>query len=108
MRERQRELARGRNVRDRGPRHRHRRRSRRRGEGLPQADPTIRASRRQAERPDIGADALATDLRTRDESDRERMQPAGDAVLIDTTHLEVDDVVARIEELVRARTVATP
>jgi CMP/dCMP kinase len=73
-----------------------------------QADPTIRASRRQAERPDIGADALATDLRTRDASDRERMQPAADAELIDTTNLEVDDVVEQIEALVRARTVATP
>jgi cytidylate kinase len=73
-----------------------------------QADPTIRASRRQAERPDIGADALATDLRTRDASDRERMQPAEDAELIDTTHLEVDDVVGRIQELVRARTAAAP
>ncbi len=71
-----------------------------------QADPEIRAQRRQAERPDIGADALATDLRTRDESDRVRMQPADDAVLIDTTDLQVDDVVARIEELVRARSVA--
>jgi CMP/dCMP kinase len=73
-----------------------------------QADPTIRAGRRQAERPDIGADALATDLRTRDASDRERMQPAPDAELIDTTNLEVDDVVEQIEALVRARTVATP
>ncbi len=67
-----------------------------------QADPEVRAQRRQAERPDIGADALATDLRTRDESDRARMQPADDAQLIDTTDLEVDDVVTRIEELVRA------
>jgi len=72
-----------------------------------QADPQVRAQRRQTERPDIGADALATDLRTRAESDRARMQPADDAVLIDTTHLQVDDVVARIEELVRARSVAT-
>jgi cytidylate kinase len=71
-----------------------------------QADPTIRASRRQAERPDIGADALATDLRIRDASDRERMQPAEDAELIDTTNLEVDDVVGRIEALVRSRSVA--
>jgi cytidylate kinase len=68
-----------------------------------QADPSIRAARRQAERPDIGADALATDLRARDESDRERMEPAGDAVLIDTTRLEVEDVVSRIEQLVRER-----
>ena len=72
-----------------------------------QADPSIRAKRRQAERPDIGADALATDLRTRDESDRVRMQPAEDAELIDTTDLEVDDVVTRIEELIRARSLAT-
>jgi cytidylate kinase len=72
-----------------------------------QADPDIRARRRQAERPDIGADALATDLRARDKLDRERMQPAGDAILIDTTDLEVDDVVARIEALIRERALAT-
>jgi CMP/dCMP kinase len=72
-----------------------------------QADPDIRARRRQAERPDIGADALATDLRARDKLDRERMQPAEDAVLIDTTDLEVDDVVTQIEALVRERAVAT-
>jgi cytidylate kinase len=71
-----------------------------------QADPATRATRRQSERPDIGTDALATDLRTRDASDRERMQPAADAELIDTTHLEVDDVVERIEKLVRAHSVA--
>ena len=59
------------------------------------------------QRPDIGADALATDLRTRDESDRARMQPAEDAVLIDTTELEVDDVVARIERLIRDRSLAS-
>jgi len=67
------------------------------------ADRGIRARRRQAERPEIGADALATDLRLRDESDAARMQPAGDAILIDTTDLDVEDVVAQIEELVRAR-----
>jgi cytidylate kinase len=67
------------------------------------ADPEIRARRRQAERPEIGGDALATDLRLRDRSDAERMHPAEDAQLIDTTNLEVDDVVDRIEELVRAR-----
>ena len=67
------------------------------------ADPEVRARRRVAERPDIGADALATDLRLRDESDAERMGRADDAVEIDTTHLEVEDVVARIEALVRER-----
>jgi CMP/dCMP kinase len=67
------------------------------------ADPEIRAQRRKAERPEIGSDALATDLRLRDQSDAARMRPAQDAELIDTTNLEVDDVVDRIEELVRAR-----
>ena len=70
------------------------------------ADAAVRAARRQAERPDIGADALATDLKLRDESDRTRMQPADDAEQIDTTKLDVDEVVSRIEELVRARTAA--
>jgi cytidylate kinase len=71
-----------------------------------QADPAIRTRRRQAERPDIGADALATDLRARDESDRVRMQPAEDAELIDTTDLEVDDVVGQIQALIRSRSLA--
>jgi CMP/dCMP kinase len=67
------------------------------------ADRQVRAQRRLAERPEIGADALATDLRMRDESDKVRMQPAGDAEQIDTTELDVEDVVARIEKMVRAR-----
>lgn len=67
------------------------------------ADQKIRAERRQAERPDIGGDALATDLRLRDESDAARMQPADDANLIDTTDLDVEDVVNRIQQLVRSR-----
>ena len=70
------------------------------------ADPAVRAERRHAERPEIGHDVLATDLKLRDESDAARMQPAPDAVEIDTTELEVDDVVSRIEELVRARSAA--
>jgi CMP/dCMP kinase len=67
------------------------------------ADEDVRARRRLAERPDIGPDALVTDLRLRDESDRERTQPAADAAVIDTSSLEVDDVVERIERLVRER-----
>ena len=67
------------------------------------ADTTTRARRRMAERPGIGADALATDLRLRDESDAAQMRAAPDAERIDTSTLTVDDVVARIEELVRAR-----
>jgi cytidylate kinase len=70
------------------------------------ADSTTRARRRQAERPDIGGDALATDLRLRDESDKARMQPAPDAEQIDTTTLEVEDVVDRIQQLVQQRLAA--
>jgi CMP/dCMP kinase len=67
------------------------------------ADSDIRARRRQAERPDIGGDALVTDLRRRDQSDAARMHPADDAQQIDTTDLEVENVVDHIEELVRSR-----
>jgi CMP/dCMP kinase len=67
------------------------------------AERTVREQRRQSERPDIGADALATDLRARDDSDRARMQPAEDAEVIDTSELDVENVVDRIEALVRSR-----
>jgi cytidylate kinase len=70
------------------------------------ADRDERARRRMADRPGIGADALATDLRMRDEKDAERMKPAEDAREIDTTGLRVEDVVERIEMLVRERTAA--
>jgi cytidylate kinase len=70
------------------------------------ADRDERAKRRMADRPGIGADALATDLKSRDEKDAERMRPADDAQQIDTTDLRVEDVVERIEALVRDRTAA--
>jgi CMP/dCMP kinase len=70
------------------------------------ADRDERARRRMEDRPGIGADALATDLRLRDEKDAERMRPAEDAREIDTTGLNVEDVVERIEALVRERTPA--
>jgi cytidylate kinase len=67
------------------------------------ADESERARRRIAERPGRAADALATDLRLRDERDAAQMRAAPDAEQIDTTDLSIDDVVARIEELVKAR-----
>jgi cytidylate kinase len=70
------------------------------------ADTEERAKRRMTDRPGIGRDALATDLKMRDESDAARMQPAEDAQEIDTTNLRVEDVVDRIEAMVRARTPA--
>ena len=62
-----------------------------------------RARRRTAERPGVRADALAEDLRRRDERDEVNTQPADDAVLLDTTELTVDVVVARIVALVEER-----
>ncbi|HSK17378.1 MAG TPA: (d)CMP kinase [Gaiellaceae bacterium] len=62
-----------------------------------------RARRRQADRPEIGAEALATDLRMRDERDAAQMRPALDAETIDTTELTVAAVLDRIERLVEGR-----
>jgi CMP/dCMP kinase len=70
------------------------------------ADAAERARRRVADRPEIGAEALATDLRLRDERDAAQMQPAPDAEQIDTTDLSVEDVVDRIESLVQSRSKA--
>ena len=67
------------------------------------ADPAERARRRLADRPEIGAEALATDLRLRDERDAAQMRPAPDAETIDTTDLSVEDVLGRIESLIHAR-----
>ena len=67
------------------------------------ADEAERARRRSADRPGVGAETLAADLRRRDERDAVNTQPADDAVLLDTTNLSVDEVVDRIEELVEAR-----
>jgi CMP/dCMP kinase len=67
------------------------------------ADAAERARRRMVDRPEIGADVLATDLRLRDQRDADRLTPAPDAVVIDTTDRTVDDVVDQIEALVRER-----
>ena len=67
------------------------------------AEADERARRRTAERPGIGADALATDLRLRDERDAPNLQAAPDAETIDTTARSIDEVVARIEQMIAAR-----
>jgi CMP/dCMP kinase len=68
------------------------------------ADAGERARRRVAERPEIGAEALATDLRLRDERDAAQMEPAPDAETIDTTELAVEEVVERIARVIAERT----
>jgi cytidylate kinase len=65
-----------------------------------EADPEERARRRVAERPGIGADALVTDLKTRDRRDAVNTHRAPGAIVIDTTALTVDEVVGRIAALV--------
>jgi cytidylate kinase len=67
------------------------------------ADAAERARRRVADRPEIGEEALATDLRLRDERDAAQMTAAPDAQQIDTTELSVGEVVDLIEQLVLAR-----
>ena len=67
------------------------------------ADAEERARRRVSDRPEIGEEALATDLRLRDQRDAAQMKAAPDAREIDTTYLSVDEVVDLIEQLVHAR-----
>lgn len=67
------------------------------------ADAEERARRRTDERPGLGADALATDLRLRDKRDAKQLEAAPDAERIDTTHLGIEEVVARIEALAASR-----
>jgi CMP/dCMP kinase len=67
------------------------------------ASETERARRRTEERPGFEAESLAADLRRRDERDAINTQPAADAVLLDTTDLDIDEVVVRIAALVEER-----
>jgi cytidylate kinase len=64
------------------------------------ADESERTRRRGAERPAVGSDTLAADLRMRDERDAVNTKPADDALVLDTTSLTVDEVVDRIATLV--------
>ena len=66
------------------------------------ADAEVRAARRVGERAaDLGA--VADAIRRRDASDARQSVPADDAASIDTSSLTLDEVVARVMELVRER-----
>jgi cytidylate kinase len=73
------------------------------------ADPVVREQRRMEQQKIKGEVTanLAADLRARDHRDRTRaaspLQPATDAVVIDSTNLGEDDVLAQVEELVRRK-----
>ena len=70
------------------------------------ADPAVRAERRHAEREGIAADELAEEMQRRDERDRINTHRADDAVEVDTTHLDLEQVVDLIEGLVRRKAIA--
>jgi len=72
-----------------------------------EADPAVRVDRRmkQREAPPEQASKIAAELHDRDHRDSTRaaspLVAAEDAVVLDSTHLTIDDVVARAEELVK-------
>jgi cytidylate kinase len=73
------------------------------------ADPVIREQRRIQQQHSRGAsaEAMAAELRERDKRDRTRanspLEPAKDAMLLDSTSLSEDEVVERIEALVQEK-----
>src|SRR6202451_146336 len=73
------------------------------------ADPVVREQRRMEQQKIKGevAAKVAADLRERDHRDRTRavspLQAAADAVVIDSTNLGEDEVLARVEELAVSR-----
>ena len=70
------------------------------------ADPVIREQRRiqQQHARGVSAEAMAEELRERDRRDRTRanspLEPAPDATMLDSTALNEDEVLQRVEELV--------
>jgi len=73
------------------------------------ADPVVREQRRLDQQKVKGpsAESMAAELRDRDRRDRTRatspLVPAEDAVIIDSTHLSEDEVLSRIDELLRTK-----
>ncbi len=75
------------------------------------AQPVVRQERRLLQRAEKGAQVerqrIATELQERDLRDRTRtvspLVPAEDAVIIDSSHLSIDQVVDKVEELVRGK-----
>ena len=67
------------------------------------ADPEVRAARRHAERDGIEVEVLANEMRRRDERDAQNTHRAGDAIELDTTFLDLEQVIDRIEGLVTER-----
>lgn len=74
------------------------------------ADPAVRGDRRYRQAPagsETRPESVLAELRERDRRDRERaaspLVAAADAVVIDSTRLSVEEVLQRIEELIRQK-----
>ena len=73
------------------------------------ADPVIREQRRlkQQHLGGVAAASMATELRERDRRDRTRanspLEPAADAMVLDSTSLSEDEVLQRVEELLEKK-----
>lgn len=71
------------------------------------ADPAVRAARRAKEMTDLEYDTVAADIARRDAADQGRsdspLVEADDAVTVDTTGLDIDEVVEHLVELVDRR-----
>jgi len=69
------------------------------------ADPMVRSQRRMRQHRGQDAERVQREIAARDERDRSRanspLVPAADAVIVDTTHKSVDEVVAEVEEIVK-------
>jgi CMP/dCMP kinase len=77
------------------------------------ADPVVREQRRLQQRnlPQTASAAVAAELRERDRRDRTRaaspLVAAADALVLDSTQLSEDEVLARVEELVQQKLAPT-
>jgi cytidylate kinase len=77
------------------------------------ADPVVREQRRLQQRnlPQTASAAVAAELRVRDRRDRTRaaspLVAAADALVLDSTQLSEDEVLARVEELVQQKLAPT-
>lgn len=73
------------------------------------ADPVVREQRRLQQQNLRGsaAQATAAELRERDQRDRTRpvspLQPAQDALVLDSTSMSEDEVLRRVEQLVQSK-----
>jgi len=74
------------------------------------AAPEVRGDRRFRQKPSLPPQAVVAELRERDRRDRTRpaspLAPAPDAVIIDSTEMTIDEVIARAEAIIAKKSPA--